>query len=430
MSVKEKCPLSVPLPFTTTVNTSGSVPAPVNVIHSLSASHSGFTRISEFTFTTVTTGSTISDSLTGIVNLIDPPISTSTAVWDFGDGYTLSAANTPTTSHTYKVPGIYTVGVYYYDIDGNTYLNTFTTTVSVYNYVETNIQLSNTELDSISGAFFEAGSLTDPGQQFSTAVSASWQDTIDTDEYTLFVTASGSKSKPYDTKSKYAHLIPFNAFYEIDTESSNKELITSTGVTINLQQRNYTVDPTNGKIKPVIPSAVSTLSAEGFDVYVLGSFNGPLTGVDTTTSTGGLTGSVKQPIDYENPQILYYDDTPNTDPGVQLIVKLDTSKHRLKNFYVDNISFDINGSEQSYLETGGAASKNYTGILVKVIQPAPDLSDLFSFTSSLYPLLSLSKIQILFVRSAMLCFTFSISIISFGIESILLLTSPNEVFDS
>ena len=382
MSVKEKCPLSVPLPFTTTVNTSGSVPAPVNVIHSLSASHSGFTRISEFTFTTVTTGSTISDSLTGVVNLIDPPISTSIAVWDFGDGYTLSAANTPTTTHTYKVPGIYTVGVYFYDIDGNTYLNTFTSTVSVYNYVETNIQISNTELDSISGAFFEAGSITDPGQHFSTAVSASWQDTIDTDEYTLFVTASGSKSKPYDTKSKYAHLIPYNAFYEIEHETSKQNLITPTGLTINLQQRNYTVDPTNGKIKPVIPSAVSTLSAEGFDVYVLGSFNGTLTGVDTTTSTGGLTGAVKQPVDYENPQILYYDDTPNTDPGVQLIVKLDTSKHRLKNFYVDDISFDINGSGQSYLETGGAASKNYTGILVKVIRPVPDLSDLFSFTST------------------------------------------------
>mgnify|MGYP003147349512 CR=1 FL=1 len=261
-------------------------------------------------------------------------------------------------------------------------MNTFTSTVSVYNFIETNIQISNTEVDSISGAFFEAGSLTDPGQTFSAAVSTSWQDTIDTEDYTLFITASGSKSKPYDTKSKYAHLLPFNAFYEGRGDAKDKKLITPEGLKLNLQPRNYTVDPTNGVIKPVTTNAVSTLSAEGFDIHMLGSFNGTLTGVDTVTTSGGLTGAVTSPVDYEYPQITYYDDTPNIDPGVQLIVKLDTSKHRLKNFYVDDISFDINGSGQSYLETGGAPSKTYTGVLVKVIQPTPDLSDLFSFTST------------------------------------------------
>ena len=199
MSVEQKCPLSVPVPISLTVNTSGSVPSPVNNSHSLSASHSGFTRISEFTFTSNLTGTTSS-----INDLIDPPISSSLAVWDFGDGYTLSASNTPTTTHTYNVPGIYTVSVYYYDIDGNAYFNTLTETVSVYNYIETTIEASNSNVDSLSGELIPAGTIVD----IPIKVETSWQDTIDTNEYTLFVAASGSKSKPYDTKNKYAHLLP------------------------------------------------------------------------------------------------------------------------------------------------------------------------------------------------------------------------------
>ena len=86
MSVKEQCPLSVPVPISITVNTSGSTPSPVRNIHSLSATHSGFTRISEFTFTSNLTGTNSS-----IQDLLDPPISSTIAVWDFGDGYSLSA---------------------------------------------------------------------------------------------------------------------------------------------------------------------------------------------------------------------------------------------------------------------------------------------------------------------------------------------------
>ena len=61
---------------------------------------------------------------------------------------------------------------YYYDLDGSAYFNTLTETVSVYNYVETSIKLSNTEVDSVSGAFFTAGSTNDVGQIFHTSVSA------------------------------------------------------------------------------------------------------------------------------------------------------------------------------------------------------------------------------------------------------------------
>ena len=379
MSAEEKCPLSVPVPITLSVNTSGSIPSPVNNVHSLSATHSGFTRISEFTFTSNLTGST------SFNELVDPPISTTVAVWDFGDGNTLSARNTPTTTHTYKVPGIYTVAVYYYDIDGTAYFNTLTETVSVYNYVETNIQLSNTEVDSVSGMMFRAGSTDDPGQKFPTLVTASWQDVSTTDsitgteDFTLYVTASGSKSKPYDTKNKYAHLLPFNAFY--DRSEDKPVRIDHTGVNIKVNKRNYAINPKDNTIKLVADNFIPELSALGIKTYMLGATNNPQTAVNSyNTSVSGLTGS--ETLSGKNVVLSYYDDTPNIDPGVQLIVKLDLSKHRLKNFYVDNIETDINGSGQNFLETGGGALKNYDGILVKITKPVPNFSDLFSFTST------------------------------------------------
>tara|TARA_R100001129_G_scaffold97079_1_gene66213 strand:+ start:1578 stop:4004 length:2427 start_codon:yes stop_codon:yes gene_type:complete len=372
MSVEQKCPLSVPVPISLTVNTSGSVPSPVNNSHSLSASHSGFTRISEFTFTSNLTGTTSS-----INDLIDPPISSSLAVWDFGDGYTLSASNTPTTTHTYNVPGIYTVSVYYYDIDGNAYFNTLTETVSVYNYIETTIEASNSNVDSLSGELIPAGTIVD----LPIKVETSWQDTIDTNEYTLFVAASGSKSKPYDTKSKYAHLLPHNAFYNLSNET--EELITSTGAKIKTGQVNYAIEPSTSTIKHVPEYLLNEFNSVGINTYMLGSTTERLTGVNAYTVTGAVTSFTGvDHIPANNVKLGYVDDTPNTDPGVQLLVKLDTSKHRVKNFYVDDIISDINASEQSWLETGGIALKNYSGMFVKIIKPVPDFADLFSFTST------------------------------------------------
>ncbi len=375
MSVQEKCPLSVPIPVTLSVNTSGTVAQPV-ASHSLAATHSGFTRISEFTFTSNLTGDNNS-----IVDLIDPAVTSQTAVWDFGDGYTLSAANTPTVNHTYNVPGIYTVAVYYYDIDGNAYFNTLTQSVSVYNYIETNIRLSDTGIDSVSGASFPAGSTDADGQTFNTSISTSWQDTTDDNNYTIFVTSSGSKSKPYDTKNKYAHLIPYNAFY--DVSDGKRDLIHSTGLNIKLNKRFYAIDPGDFKIKLVPESLIQELSSYNIKTYMLGSTTDRNKGINRLTITGSttaLTGISYLPE--KNVRISYYDDTPNTDPGVQLLVKIDTSKHRVKNFYVDEIETDINGSEQSIFETGGAAYKNYSGVFVKITKPAPNFANLFSFTST------------------------------------------------
>ena len=373
MSVEQKCPLSVPIPISLTVNTSGSVPSPVNNSHSLSATHSGFTRISEFTFTSKLTSETASSSIN---DLIDPPISSTVAVWDFGDGRTLSAKNTPTTTHTYKVPGIYTVAVHYFDLDGNAYFNTLTETVSVYNYIETTIEASNTNVDSISGELVPAGTRID----LPLKVETSWQDTIDTNEYTLYTAASGSKSKIYDTRNKYAHLLPFNAFYNLSNNA--EQLITSTGARVSLTPLNYAIDPSNSTIKLVQEDYIEEFNSAGINTFMLGSTTERLTGVNSYTVTGTVTSLTG--TSYTTPsniKIGYVDDTPNDD-GVQLLIKLDTSKHRVRNFYVDDIISDINASEQPWLETGGIALKNYSGMFVKIIKPSPNFADLFSFTST------------------------------------------------
>ena len=377
MSIEEQCPLNIPVPLSITVNTSGSTPYPTTNVHSLSTTHSGFTRISEFTFTSNLTGDPLS-----IQDYILPPVSESIAVWDFGDGSSLSAKNTVTTTHTYNVPGIYTVSVFYYDIDGKAYYNTLSESVSVYNYIETNIKLPSSLVDTITatgtapeGVQLDAGTK----NTFRLGVSASWQDTVESDDYTVYVSASGSKSKPYDTNSKYAHLIPYNAFY-----SHTGDLIPTTGLKIKLEKISYAIEPVTNKIIRIQSDRISYFEDAGFKTYILGSINSStLSGANNYKPSGNSTLFEGNEDSVGEPTIIaYYDDTPNNSPGVQLLFKLDTSKHKVKSFYVDNIETDINNSGQPFLETGGIATKTYVGVLVKINKTAVDFSDLFSFTST------------------------------------------------
>ena len=91
----ENCPRSVAVPISVSVNTSGTVPPPLTNVHAASATHGGFTKISEFTFTAKITGESLS-----MQDYFSPKLSNTTAVWDFGDGYSLSATNTITTKYT------------------------------------------------------------------------------------------------------------------------------------------------------------------------------------------------------------------------------------------------------------------------------------------------------------------------------------------
>ena len=375
----ENCPRSVTVPITVSANTSSSVP-PATKLHSASATNSGFTKISEFTFSANLTGEEIS-----MEDYFDPPLSNSTAVWDFGDGYSLSATNALTIKHKYRVPGIYTVSMYFYDGDGNAHINTFTKSLSVYNYVETNVQIDTTKTPGLtatdSGAQIPAGS---KDNNFTVGVSASWQDITPDGKYTIYVTASGSKAKPYDTKNKYAHLIPYNAFYNyVDGGLIESDI----GLQFELNNHWYVLS--GSKIYPIATSKVDYFKTHDYEPVLLGASVTPIASAATVVSVVDSVTTLKG-VNLDNtipqPQITYYDDIPNQDTGVKLLFKLDTSKHKLKNFYVDEIDNDINSSNRSFLESNSvgyystsATNNTVEGYTVKITKPVPTR---LSFTST------------------------------------------------
>ncbi len=372
-------PDSIPVPITVTVNTSASPPLiDVTKVEPLSTSQAGFTRISNFTFAADLTGTSSS-----IIDNFEPRLSNTNAVWDFGDGYTLSAANTTTTTHRYKVPGIYKVSMYFFNEEGNTNINTVTKSVSVYNHVPTNVAISNNYVASVSAAQFPAGS---KNNLFNAGVSASWQDIPEDGKFTLYLTASGSKAKPYDTKSKYAHLVPYNAFFDPQDGS----LINSIkGLNFKLNNQYYVVNPSTSKIEPILEDKVEEFTVAGMTPYLLGATVSTFQGYDSTfTNTAGVTSmQPSHPYSvsaHDTPAFIYYDDIPNINPGVRLLFKLDTSKHKVRNFYIDDIDSDINNSGLTFLETNqvgafvGTATTE-VGYPIKISKPTPTR---LSFTST------------------------------------------------
>jgi len=385
------CPLSIPVPISITVNTSGSPVSPLSGVHSLSATHGGFTRISKFTFNPVLTSTGLD-----INDYLPSNISTVYSVWDFGDGYSLSGADTFTNAtHVYNVPGVYTVSLFFYDLNGNPYLNTLSETVSVYNYGETFLELNkeDNQAEGSNVTFNTKKIFAGKKELFDINVTSTWQDVPVDEKFTLYLTASGSKSKAYDTNSKYSHLMPFNAFYD-----ENNNLLENNDLDISkkLKPKYYAVEPSTNKIWQIDISklTVEELKEVNVDVYNLAHstkdtiVDNELVAVGyNSTSQTFLTGST----DGTSVKFKYLDDTPNildTGTGVRILAKLDTSKHQSKGFYVDELSGNLNLSEKNYLQGPGFLIKNGPGILTEIVRVDPDFNDIFSFTSTGVPEMS------------------------------------------
>ena len=368
----ENCPRSVAVPISVSVNTSGTIPPPLTDVHPASATHGGFTKISEFTFTAKLTGDSLS-----MQDHLSPKLSNTTAVWDFGDGYSLSASNNITTKHKYRVPGVYTASMYFYDGEGNAHINTFTESLSIYNYLPTDVKIKTTDTPGTtatdSGVQIPASSR---DNSFKVGIVASWQDITPDGKYTLYVTASGSKAKPYDTKNKYAHLIPYNAFYNnVDGELIESDI----GLNFELNDHWYVLSAST--IQPIAEDKIDYFKDLNYEPTLLGSSEHSITSAGravTITNTVTTWHKGKEHTDPKlPPQITYYDDIPNQDTGVKLLFKFDTSKHKIKNFYVDEIDSDINSSKRSFLESNSvgyystsATNNTVEGYSVKIISPA------------------------------------------------------------
>jgi len=319
------CPKNLPVPFTVTVNTSGTTPNSVDG-HPQADTHAGFTRISKFTLTPVISAT---EGTPAIQDLFPHKVSNSIAKWDFGDGYSLSGADAFTATHIYNVPGIYTVAVFLYDKDSNAYKSTFTETISIYNYANTGIAVETrniTQSDGANARNIIAGEL----KTFNMATTGSWQDIPDPNEaQTFFFTSSGSIAKPYDFNNKYGHIVPYNAFYDVYNTHINNVYGLKT-----LLYPHYFYIGSSSIIRECTEK--QALSGSTSDAKLLYSSS------DEYISTGSPL--IRRPIIFK-----YYDDIPTSQ--VNLLIRLDTSRHRIKNFYVDGIDTDINNSNRNFLET-------------------------------------------------------------------------------
>ena len=270
--------------------------APITVTPNMS----GYTRISEFTFTVEATGS--------FATYFPSDLSQVKVVWDFGDGYTLSADTPYQSTHIYDHPGQYTVNLHMYDSSGETYLNTLTETVSVFNYKKTRVTLANgVSSKQIKAGVFDINS-GNSTNKVEVAIQTTWQDYNPTGN-TVYFTSSGSNSKPYDVNYKYSHLLPYWSFYN----RIGSKVIRDNKTIALLEPQYYVLDSNN---TPVLTSAEASgaklLWAQGkADIY-------------------------------------YFDDSPGE---VNLVAALDTSNHKLPDFYVNQIETDINLSKLNFMES-------------------------------------------------------------------------------
>jgi len=396
------CPITVPVPISVSVNTSNTIPGALDGLHPLSATNGGFTRISEFSFTPylsahdpalVAAPSDFYDTVPSIQDALGNTLSLNTAVWDFGDGHTLSGHDSFTATHTYNVPGFYTVSVFFYDKDGMAHINTLTDTVSVYNYGLTRINIDPALTINPEATIIEDGDISSSTPLSITAgqkpeknlnslrlgITATWQDVPDPDDpQTVYFTVSGSKAKPYDVNNKYAHLVPYNALYD-----ENLNLINNNeGVKYTLAPHYFFVSD-NG-VAPI----TAIKQTDKFLLYS-STHRAPYTdqGEEWFQDEIPYNHYIGKPLESGRKSFYYYDDIPNYENGerVNLILRLDTSKHKLKNFYVDNINTDINNPGKDYLETnyaGTLSSLSGTGGAGIPIRVLGSQIDKLSFTST------------------------------------------------
>jgi len=256
----------------------------------------GYTRITEFTFTPGLTGA--------FADAYHTDISQVKVSWDFGDGYTLSAADTYQASHKYEYPGQYTVTCYFYDNEGKALLNTLTQTVSVDNFLTNRFSLADTGVDTT----IRAGEL-NIKKNIRYNVNVTWQD-YDPNGNTIFFAASGSRSDLYDDSYKYAFLLPYRAFYT----RQNKKF---TRIKNNKQKINLT--PIYYELSGNTPVKVTTPTASS---HILGA--------------SGLG------------EIFYFDDQQET---VKVFAAIDTHKHTIADYFINNVDTNLNLSGLNHLES-------------------------------------------------------------------------------
>ena len=256
----------------------------------------GYTRITEFTFTPNITGD--------FASTYHADLSQVKVYWSFGDGYSLSGADVFQPTHRYNFPGEYTVTCYFYDNAGKALLNTLTQTVSVDNFHTNRFTIG----DLGTGTNIQAGAL-DEDKNIRYNINVTWQD-YNPDGNTIFFAASGSKSDLYDDSYKYAFLLPYRAFFTRENQRFSR--IKGNKQNINLTPRYY-------ELSGQTPVEVTTPTASS---YILGA-----------SGQGDL---------------YYFDDQ---EENVKIFAAIDTHSHTIADYFINNIDTDLNLSGLNYLES-------------------------------------------------------------------------------
>ena len=137
-------------------------------------------------------------------------------LWNFGDG-TITEAVTAT--HSYSEPGSYKVTNTLYDVNGNSYFNTFQQTVDVYDFIPTNIGIS---VGNTQNYILTAGRINNSLQITNSLPYHLLRDKDD--NKTIVAYCSGSNSDYFSTNlinTPYGYLHPYTSFYTLETGLNN-----------------------------------------------------------------------------------------------------------------------------------------------------------------------------------------------------------------
>jgi hypothetical protein len=144
--------------------------------------------------------------------------------WDFGDGTVVQAL---TAKHAYRLPGKYKVKNYFYDKNGNSYINSYTSTVIVKNIIEDSISFVQPITSTIS---VRTGEITDPIPIIS---SVSYQTYTEKPEVSIVAYASAGNdiSNFFETgldTIRYGYLYPNSSFLSLVNTNGITEFVNVT----------------------------------------------------------------------------------------------------------------------------------------------------------------------------------------------------------
>jgi len=221
-------------------------------------------------------------------------------LWSFGD----STFDTSLTGvHVYDQPGVYTATCWVYDLSGNSYQSSFSTDVTIQDFVEDRVYFSVS-----SNITLTSGQINQP---ISIIRSNSGRDSINS---TISLGSSGGSLSFFELgldTNKYGHLLPYSTFYKLVSSETSTEFVeidsidTRNNTTLFCIVSNNTISFCNSSVIGSIFCGTS-----GYD-YVYFKDDTPTPTVNLycwfdgrnsniNTSVCGISGSVVQNNDHDS----------------------------------------------------------------------------------------------------------------------------------